>query len=57
MADYNTQDNPTTNLPALSAEELHKICKKAFRVGNRARHKLVVALLALADSKLFVKLG
>jgi len=41
----------------LSAEELHKILFRAHRIGNAARRKFIAGLLAMASSRLYLKLG
>ena len=48
---------PSINPPSLSAEKLFRILLRENRQGNRARYKFACALLALFESKLFVKLG
>ena len=48
-----TVANPET----LSAEELHRACLTAFRVGNRSRYKFARALATLHATKLYLKLG
>ncbi len=57
MSEQAVAGNPPNSLPSISAEELHELCQKAYRIGNRARYKLMLGLLALQESGLFYKLG
>ncbi|MBI4584493.1 MAG: hypothetical protein HY717_10795, partial [Planctomycetes bacterium] len=57
MAKKNTATPPLDNPPALSAEQLHTILLKAFKVGNLARRKFLQALLAMDSSRLYLQLG
>ncbi|MBI4584111.1 MAG: hypothetical protein HY717_08820, partial [Planctomycetes bacterium] len=57
MAGKNTAAPPLDNPPAVSAEELHTILLKAFKVGNLARRKFIQALLAMDSSRLYLQLG
>ena len=55
--EYAAKTIPSVNPPSLSAVKLFRILLKENRQGNRARYKFACALLALFESKLFVKLG
>src|SRR5262245_9829590 len=46
-----------TNVPGISAEELHRMVMRCLRVNNKSRHKLILTLLVLAEGKLYVVLG
>src|SRR6266545_4813590 len=45
--------NPVT----LSAKELHKNLLRSFRIGNRARYKFILGLLAMERGDLYKKLS
>jgi len=51
------QDPATVAIQIATAEQLHGICMKAKKVGNRCRHKLIVALFTLAQTRLYYKLS
>lgn len=63
MANENDPILPSTNgngapgAPPISSKELHRICRRAFRINNRSRLKLILAILVLSDGKLFLELG
>ena len=44
-------------LSTVSPDELHRFLLKAYRIGNRARHKFARALLAMYRSRFYASLG
>ncbi|MBI4583703.1 MAG: hypothetical protein HY717_06745, partial [Planctomycetes bacterium] len=56
-AGKNAATPPLDNPPAVTAEQLHIILLKAFKVGNLARRKFLQALLAMDSSRLYLQLG
>ncbi len=51
------QDPAAVAVQIATAEQLHEMCMKAKKVGNRCRHKLIVVLFVLAKTRLYYKLS
>ena len=54
---FSRRNGSSANPWTISAKELHRYLLKAYRLENRLRRRFIDGLFAMAESKLFLKLG